>query len=131
MDVGQLSRVLEKEFLSMTMVTWLGVSEKTYAMELRHFGEGFGSDPGVYVFCKQESEGSWMPIYVGECSDFDECLNRNLASHPKWDAIKGNGATNVCVFRVDGAQDRRRAFGNDLRRSLKPLCNRHKIPLEA
>jgi hypothetical protein len=109
----------------MTTITWLGVSEKAYAMELREFGEAFGPDPGIYVFCKQESESSWTPIYVGECPDFNECLNNDLANHPKWEAVKRYGATNVCVFRVDGARDQRRVFGNDLRRSLDPVCNRH------
>jgi hypothetical protein len=106
-------------------VTWPSVSGTSYTMELCKFGIAFHTNPGVYIFCKPAAQPSkWDPIYVGECEDFNDRLNVNLASHHRLDCIKRNGATNVCVIRVDGGKTKRVSVETDLRKKLDPPCNR-------
>lgn len=108
----------------MTNVYWTGVSGKQYTAELCRFGIGFYANPGVYIFCKPAASDRWSQIYVGECEDFNDRLNTNLANHHRWECIKRNGATNVCVIRVNGGKLARTAVETDLRQSLDPPCNR-------
>lgn len=109
----------------MDTVTWPSASGKKYEMELCWFGAGFKTNPGVYVFCKPGTVANrWTAIYVGETGDFNDRLNRNLANHHRWDCIKREGATRVCVLHVPGGQLARTAIETDLRNGLDPPCNR-------
>jgi hypothetical protein len=109
----------------METVTWPGISGKVYTTELCRFGIPFNRNPGVYIFCKPGTiSGKWAQIYVGECEDFNNRLNENLLNHHRWDCIKREGATNVCVIRVDGGKAARTAIETDLRQQLDPPCNR-------
>ena len=106
-------------------VKWTGKTGKVYEMELCQFGKPFISASGVYIFCKPASAANrWDSIYAGEAEDFDDRLNKNLASHHRWDCIKRNGATNVCVIQVAGGKAARTAVETDLRTALDPPCNR-------
>jgi hypothetical protein len=108
----------------MTTVNWPGISGKIYASELCQFGKPFTSLPGVYIFCKSGANNSWHDIYVGECEDFNIRLNTDLAAHHRLDCIKREGATNVCVIRVNGGKTSRLAVETDLRQRLNSPCNR-------
>lgn len=109
----------------MDTVTWPGIGGKSYTMQLCQFGRAFATNPGVYIFCKPAAtQGRWSQIYVGECEDFNDRLNINLAQHHRWDCIKKGGATNVCVIQVNGGKLSRTAVETDLRQQLDPPCNR-------
>ena len=106
-------------------VTWPGLSGKSYQMNLLQFSKSFVNDAGVYIFCKPSAtQGRWDAVYVGECEDFDDRLNKNLASHHRWECIKRQGATNVCALTVPGGKLSRTAVETDLRQRLDPPCNR-------
>ncbi len=109
----------------METVTWPGASGKQYTTQLCRFGREFYNNAGVYIFCKPALvTGRWSQIYVGECEDFNERLNTNLTNHHRWDCIKREGATNVCVMPVLGARAARLAVETDLRIALNAPCNR-------
>lgn len=107
-------------------VTWPTISGTNHTMNLLRFGLPFVSNPGVYIFCKPNATqaGRWDPIYVGECEDFDDRLNKNLVNHHRWECIKRQGATNVCAMTVQGGKTSRTAVETDLRQRLDPPCNR-------
>lgn len=103
-------------------INWPGISGQIYQAELCVAGIPFAQNPGVYIFCKPAGN-VWAPVYVGECENFNDRLNINLANHHRIDSIKSNGATNVCVIRVDGGKQARVNVETDLRKQLNPPCN--------
>jgi len=107
-------------------INWTGAGGPSYTTELCQFGKTFRTNPGVYIFCKPSAtlKDRWDQIYVGETDDFNDRLNTNLASHHRWDCIKRNGATNVCVLLVTGGKQARTTIETDLRNGLDPVCNR-------
>lgn len=113
-------------FEKMTItISWPTISGKSYTMNLLDFGKPFVNEPGVYIFCKPGAQaGKWDAVYVGECEDFDDRLNKNLLSHHRWECIKKQGATNVCALTVHGGKLSRTAVETDLRQRLDPPCNR-------
>jgi hypothetical protein len=104
-------------------VTWPGTS-RTYDTILCEFGKPFYANSGVYIFCKPAANNRWTAIYVGETEDFNDRLNTNLKNHHRWDCIKREGATNVCIIPVQGGKTTRVAVETDLRNNLDPPCNR-------
>lgn len=108
----------------MDTVTWPTVSGNKHTMELCTIGASFKTNPGVYIFCKPAANNRWAQIYVGECEDFNDRLNLNLEQHHRWECIKRNGATHLCVMQVSGGKLSRTAVETDLRQQLDPPCNR-------
>lgn len=109
----------------MEYLNWPGISGKTYTMGIYTFGIPFHEYPGVYIFCKPSTVrlGKWAAIYVGECENFDETLNKNLLAHHRWDCIRQEGATHVCALRIEGARSLRLEAESDLRRRINAPCN--------
>jgi hypothetical protein len=107
-------------------VTWTGVSGEKYDTNLCQFGIPFTKGAGVYIFCKESASkpGWWDQIYVGECEDFNDRLNLNLAQHHRLACIRREGATHVCAIDVAGGKQARVNVETDLRKSLDPPCNR-------
>lgn len=106
-------------------VTWHGASGKTYSMELHEIGTAFSAVPGVYIFCTPGTmAGRWAQKYVGECESFKERLSDNLENHHRWDCIKRERATHICVMQVNGGKQARLIVETDLRKRLDPPCNR-------
>ena len=106
-------------------VNWPGASGKKYSTEVYKLGTRFKPNPGIYIFCREGSPaGKWAQIYVGECESFKSRLYDDLEQHHRWDCIKRNGGTHVCVMRVDGGKTARLRVETDLREELDPSCNR-------
>jgi hypothetical protein len=106
-------------------VDWRGASGAIYHLQLFEIGRRFTFGGGVYVFCKQAMDRErWLAIYVGETENFNERLNLNLVNHHRWDCIRREGATHVCVRFLVGDQAARAPIESDLTLALNPACNR-------
>ncbi|MGA9721416.1 MAG: hypothetical protein WBQ86_03080 [Candidatus Binatus sp.] len=106
------------------IVAWPGKSGEKYQTVLWKLGDELPNDAGVYIFCKQAIDRSWVQIYVGETDDFDSRLNINLTSHHRWDCIVRERATHVCSLTIVGGKKVRLVTETDLRLGLDPPCNR-------
>ena len=81
----------------MSTYRWGGDEFKVYKPDTEWYDVG-----GVYIFAKrgawiglglgQGNPMDWEPLYVGETESFK---NRLLASHEKWPAAVGLGATHI------------------------------------
>jgi hypothetical protein len=105
-------------------VIWTGSSGLTYETQLYPLGAEFYRNPGVYIPCRQTSEGRWIALYVGQTSDFKRRLTDDLRVHHHYLDFILHGVTHVCAIRVDGGLSERLLYETDLRRSLRPVCNR-------
>jgi hypothetical protein len=104
---------------------WKGASGATY--EFEHFAlqnVTFNPKAGVYIFCKQGTDGLWYSVYVGETDNFRRRLADELSSHHRINDITRAGATHICALVVPGDVAARLAIETDLRHSLNPPCNR-------
>lgn len=106
------------------IVTWTGASGGSYKTELYIIGTRFKHNPGIYIFCKQDPQTRrWPAIYVGETDNFQRRLYDELGRHHRWPCIQREGATHVCVSRVDGGKEARKNIESDLKDGLDPPCN--------
>ena len=108
---------------AITWINWTGFNGKVYRTELYPIGTSFRNIPGVYIFCKRHLVDRWLSIYVGETGDFQQRLYENLASHHRWDLIRRDDATHVCVLQVPGGRTSRLQIETDLRHGLNPPRN--------
>ena len=105
-------------------LVWWGLSGTSY--EFEHFALGnvtFNPVGGVYIFCRQATDGRWYAIYVGETDNFRRRLADELAGHHRWQDITRAGATHICAMVVSGGNAARIAIETDLRHGLNPSCN--------
>ena len=83
---------------------WIGASgvEYTYHIHTRH--ENLNPDQmGNYIYSKQNAEGRWMPVYIGEGDLCIRCKN----SHHQLQCIDSKGATHVHMHLNDDEQSRK------------------------
>lgn len=105
------------------LVTWRGISRRTYQFELHAAGTAFNSVPGLYVMTKEVLPGQWFPIYVGEADDMDVRVGTGLRNHEKWSRANAMGATHICGVVVRGGKAVRCAVEADLRQFYNPPLN--------
>ncbi len=105
-------------------VTWGSGSGTKRTFELHPIGTEFNAVAGVYIFCKESKPRSWTAIYIGETDSFKRRLTDELESHHRWDCIKKNGATHICVLVVSGGVRARQTIETDLLAFIDTPCNR-------
>lgn len=97
-------------------IVWQGRSGQGYRHELYPIGYPLPPAPAVYVFCRQDDDGSYQPVYVGQTTDLER-----LEHHPWW-CIKSQGATHIS-FEAHPVMQARFAQEQDLIRKYAPSCN--------
>lgn len=102
------------------LVTWRGISGRTYQFELHPAHTVFNALPGVYIMCKEVLPGQWFPAYIGEAEDLDARAGAGLARHEKWKRAYAMGATHICGLVVRGGKSVRCAVEADLRHFNSP-----------
>jgi hypothetical protein len=90
--------------------TWIGKSgtKYTYYVYPRHPVINEGQD-GNYIYAKKNSDGLWVPIYIGEGA----LSKRATPDHHRIDCIDKKGATHVHL-RLNANKETRRAEEIDL-----------------
>lgn len=106
------------------LVIWHGASGTRYETQNDRIGATYRTIPGVYIFCRELSNGNWQPIYVGETDNFARRLTDELRQHHAWNCAVAFGATHICTLHVPGSLQERLNIETDLRHALNPTCNR-------
>jgi hypothetical protein len=90
--------------------TWTGASGADYLYFIypRHPEINAGQD-GNYIYAKKNSEGKWVPVYIGE----GDLSKRATSDHHRMTCIDSKNATHVHL-RINGRKEDRRAEERDL-----------------
>lgn len=100
-------------------IDWPGISGKNYRYWIHSIGTEFLNQGGNYIFAKETSPGSWVPIYIGQTSS----LRNRLENHEKEACARRNGATHIHAHTTP-IESSRPAEEKDLVDRWKPVCNR-------
>jgi excinuclease UvrABC nuclease subunit len=73
---------------------------------------------GVYMFCRQELNGSYTPLYIGQAQSFQDRLSR----HEQWNPAVQKGAS-VVLAAVVPLQANRDLFERQLIQQYQPPLN--------
>jgi hypothetical protein len=89
---------------------WTGASGTPYTYYIWQLPTTFDpNQDGNYIFAKTNSEGKWVPIYIGE----GDLASRVSDSHHQVTCIRNKGATHAHV-RTNGNEQARKSEEADL-----------------
>ena len=106
---------------------WQGASGKSYTYFVYPLDPSFNDGDGNYIYTKKNTEGNWVPIYIGEGNLAERS---QLSQHHQGACIRSKGATHFhCHLNAD--QQARLAEEDDLLKrftdAYKPKgCNEKK-----
>jgi predicted GIY-YIG superfamily endonuclease len=98
---------------------WPGVSGKSYAYEVHPFGTSLKAEAGNYIYAKLNTQGQWVPLYIGETED----LNDRVATHEKRECVRKNGVTHIHAHLTSGAKSVRLDEETNIRNNYNTPCN--------
>ena len=101
-------------------ILWTGASGKQYEYWISPMSMPFVDEPGNYIFVKETSPNSWIPIYIGET----DSLKNRLADHEKLLCVRRNGGTHIHAHTTSGSQQVRKEEEADLLAKWDPPCNK-------
>lgn len=99
---------------------WPGASGKTYKYWYYPYGSALKAEPGNYIFAKQNAEGRWVPLYIGQTDD----LKARVADHEKRKCALDNGCTHIHAHISSADEGIRLAEETDLRHNYSTPCNK-------
>jgi len=81
---------------------WKGYSGKTYTYFTYRLPVDFNlNQPGNYIFSRQNTQGNWLPIYIGQGD-----LNDRVNYHHQTECIRQKGATHFHCHTNSAENDR-------------------------
>jgi hypothetical protein len=84
---------------------WVGASGTSYTYYIYALPASFGPDqPGNYIYAKLNSEGKWVPVYIGE----GDLADRSGSGHHKAECIKRKGATHFHCHKNASEENRKK-----------------------
>ena len=83
-------------------IIWTGKSGKEYRYLIYEIGTDFRAVAGNYIFSKEDTPKSWVPIYIGQTDN----LNERFDNHHKMPCIRRNGGTHIHVHTNERESDR-------------------------
>ena len=98
---------------------WPGTSGKTYAYEVFPIGHSLKAEAGNYIYAKLNTQGLWVPLYIGETEDLDS----RVATHEKRECVKRNGGTHIHAHLTPGDRSIRLNEETDIRNKFATTCN--------
>jgi predicted GIY-YIG superfamily endonuclease len=98
---------------------WPGASGKTYAYEIYPFECSLKAEAGNYIYSKQNAQGLWVPLYIGETEDLDH----RVSTHEKRECVRRNGVTHIHAHLTPGGLSARLAEETDIRKNFGTPCN--------
>lgn len=106
-----------------TLVSWPGQNGRLHYFTNQLLGHVLPSQGGVYIASKMTLDGRFQPFYVGQAQNLHKRVNVDFASHDGLQCSKRRGATYLSYLIV-GDEAQRLALETELRRSLRPPCNK-------
>lgn len=94
-------------------ITWLSHEFRVYPLDTT-----WNNVAGVYIFCGINTQGYWVPLYVGQTDSFKD----RFSSHEKWNLATRNGATHIHARAIPHAH-MRDAVELELIQKLQPRLN--------
>lgn len=73
---------------------------------------------GVYIFTGKNTQGQWVPLYIGKADSFQS----RLSSHERWDEAARAGATHIHAMTVSQVATRE-TIEAELIRMFQPTLN--------
>lgn len=101
-------------------VTWRSSSGASYTFTVYSMDGDWNDVPGVYVFARPAAQGSWDPLYIGQCDSF----KNRMCPHDRWDEAVQMGANSVHVVVIQSAKERD-SVEREMIQSLDPPMNTH------
>jgi len=95
------------------LVSWQG-----HRFHVLTMGAKWSAHSGIYIFAGFNSENLWVPLYIGQASQFCE----RLASHERWEEAVQLGATHVHAM-VAPLQENRDLIESQLIQCYQPPLN--------
>lgn len=90
--------------MSTNLVLWDSPRGDRLSFQVHTKNADWNPVAGLYAFCKHEAPNTWVPLYVGQASSFQE----RICSHERWDEAAQLGATHVLAATVPLQSDRDR-----------------------
>lgn len=104
------------------VIYWYGASQTPHVFQLFPVGTQFPPVPAVYVCARQQPDGAWAALYVGETDSIQRRLNADVLAHDGYRRALTLGATHIGV-KVVGTADERLRIETDLRHGQRPPAN--------
>ena len=95
-----------------------GASGATYTFQVYPWGTPFNPVGAVYTVLRQESDGRYTILYIGETGD----LSTRFDNHHKQACFDRNRRTHIGVH-MESSSARRLQIEADLVRNYNPVCN--------
>lgn len=101
---------------------WIGASGFEYIFHAYERGEAIPSRPGIYIYGKQDAQGVWSPVYMGQGDLSVCCGDPDLLAR-----IVARGATHIHMRLCSSASERETELADLLERYLNAFepvgCN--------
>jgi len=97
---------------------WPGKSGTTYRYSVYDLPPSFNKAAGNYIFAKRNSEGYWVPVYIGQTDD----LSERFDDHHKATCISRAGATHIHAHAKEDERERLEEEADILAKFSTP-CN--------
>lgn len=106
--------------MSNVTINWQSPTGPVLSFGVYHHSSGWNDVSGIYMFCRQEHDGSYTPVYIGQAAS----LKDRLPQHEQWNRAVQKGASTVHAAVVP-SQDDRDAFEKELIQQYQPILNQH------
>lgn len=108
-----------------TNIDWLAPNGRKLSFQVLRHDSNWKHVSGLYMFCRQELNGTYIPLYIGQATS----LKDRLPNHEQWSPAVRKGADSVHAVVVPSQADRD-YFEECLIRQYQPNLNvHHKIAI--
>lgn len=106
-------------FLGLTI--WRGASGRAYCFRVLPLRQKFKPIPGGYVLTQRSKVRTWEALYVGHCSNLQQCLETERSAHAGYRLAKAFGMTHIAL--LASTENDLAAVARDLAKELRPIFN--------
>lgn len=99
-------------------INWQSPNGTILSFGVYQHSSGWNDVSGIYMFCRQEQNGSYTPIYIGQAAS----LKDRLPQHEQWYPAVQKGASTVHAAVVP-LRDDRDLFEKQLIQQFQPPLN--------
>ena len=101
-------------------VVWTGADGTRYEYTVHSLNTDWYDVPGNYIFTKQNSQGQWVAIYIGETGSLRDRLS---GDHENYPCGKRHGMTHIHAHTSSKVRTDRLAEEKNLVQRYNPPCN--------
>jgi len=101
-------------------INWQSPNRAILSFGVYQHSDNWNDVSGIYMFCRQEQNNSYTPVYIGQAAS----LKDRLPQHEQWNPAVQKGASTVHAAIVS-SQDDRDLFERQLIQQFQPILNQH------